>query len=161
MSVTFDLPISVWFLSDPWFILQIPCFLCQHFPSIFLCSGNICGGYPYTATIFGLRECASDAQKRGGRVDSCWWQKVLRWRAYTIIMACDSLRQAEAWYWFPVRLKFLQGNGEASYTDHAGVIPHNNKCDPDINLATHMQNGFIHFCCHESTQNRECDQGLL
>ena len=42
MLVTFGLSISVIFTSEPWFILQITCFLCQHPPSFFYCDDNVC-----------------------------------------------------------------------------------------------------------------------
>ena len=55
----------------------------------------------------------------------------------------------------------LQGNGEASSADHAEVRPRNRDCDPSINPVLHVRNGFVNFCCHELTQIREYDQGLL
>ena len=43
MLVTFGLLVSVLFISDPWFILQIPWFLHQYISSVLHCAGNVCG----------------------------------------------------------------------------------------------------------------------
>ena len=48
--------------------------------------------------------------------------------------------------------RYQKGNGETSSTDHAGVRPRDRDFDLAINTALHVQDWFVHFFCHESTQ---------
>ena len=53
------------------------------------------------------------------------------------------------------------GDWEAISTDYSGVRPCDRSCNMVFNPAIHVQNGFVHFRCHESNQTHEYDQGLL
>ena len=160
MSVTFGLPVSVRFPSDPWFIRRNPCFLRRYFFSVFLFSGNLRGWVSiYCLHSWPWRACVWFANRGGG--GSCWWQKILRRCARKIVMVRNLLRQTKARSWVPVRILVLQGTGEEISVDHAGVQPRNFDFDPAVNPDAHVQNGFVHFCCHELTQNLKYNQGLL
>ena len=88
-------------------------------------------------------------------------RRIVRGCAREIILARDLLHQAEARCRVPVRLPVPQGTGELSSVDHSWVGPRDRNCAQTVNPATHVQNGFIHFRCHESTQIHEYNQGLL
>ena len=106
---------------------------------------------------YGVRaRCANE--KVGER--SHKWQYFFRGYAQEIILARDLLCQPRAWCWIPVRIQFLLGTGNSSSTDHSWVWPHDHNFYSTVNPALHMQNWFIHFCCHESTQICEYNQGL-
>ena len=102
-------------------------------------------------------------RKQGGRagVGSCRWKYSYDWCAHDMILAHDLLRESEAQSRVTFQIPFLQGNVEASSVYHTGVRPRDRGCNLAVNLAMHMQNGFVHFCFHESTQIREYEQGLL
>ena len=106
-------------------------------------------------------ESVRDAQTRVGGVGSCRWQNILLWCARKIIMVRDLLRQYEAWSWVPVRFPFLQGNGDTSSSNHVGLWPHNFDCNPAVDPSTYVWKGFLGFCHHELTQNREYNEGLI
>ena len=69
MSVTFGLPISVRFLSDPCFISKIPCFLRRYISSVFHCAGNIHGRVPVYSLWSVAKDsvCAMSEQEGGGQ----------------------------------------------------------------------------------------------
>ena len=66
MLVTFGLPISVQFLSNPYFIGQIPWFLCQCLSSVLQCAGNIRGRVPIDCLRSIAKESERAMRKWGG-----------------------------------------------------------------------------------------------
>ena len=136
MLVTFGLPILVRFSSNPWFICQYPCVLLRNISSA--CRRG-----------FLRARCANEGEGGGG--SHGWWIIVCIF-ARKIIMVRDLMCQPEAQCRFPVRLQVLQGTGGLSSADHVWVWPSNHDCDPTINLVSHVQNVFIHFFCHKSSQ---------
>ena len=77
-----------------------------------------------------------------------------------IILDHNLMRQPEARCQVPVRLPVLQGTGESISADPGLVLSRDRDCNPKIYPASHMQNGLIHFRCHESAQICKCDLGL-
>ena len=65
----------------------------------------------------------------GGVWGKHWWQLFLRECGRKIILAQNSLCQAEAQYQIPFRLLVPQWTGKAIPMDHAGVRPR--ECDSD------------------------------
>ena len=160
MLVTFGLPVSVQFTSYPWFIHLITWFLRQYFASVLLCASNVWGW----VFIDCLSQCPWSGRtcytnKGGG--GSYWWQKILPRCAHEIIMVCNLLHQADAWYWDLFQIPVPWGTWEEISTDHAGVWPRDCDWDPTVNPSMHVKNGFVHIFCHELTQTREYVQGLF
>ena len=98
-----------------------------------------------------------------GGAQPCWQRKILRGCACKIIMVRNLLRQSEAHSQVPVRILVLvlQGTEEAISTDNVGVWPRDRYWNLDVNPATHVRIGFLHFHCHESTQTCKYDQVLF
>ena len=71
------------------------------------------------------------------------------------------LRQAQYEAQLPVQFPSLQGTWDSSSVEHPGVRTHNCYCDTVFNPTFNMQNGFIHFRGHDSTQSGKYDLGLL
>ena len=150
MSVTFGLPILVWFPSNPWFIGQYPWFLLQDISSVCHCWFS-----PSVAL-----EITRKVRKLGGKGGVTWVAKIVRGYAHGIIMAHYLLCQPKAQFQVPLRLPVLQRTWELISSDFSWVWPCDCNYNPTFNPALHMQNGFIHFCCHESTQICKYNQGL-
>ena len=70
---------------------------------------------------------------------------------HKIILARNLLRQSQTQTRFLVQFSVLQGTGDTSSTDHTGVQYHNRDCDPTVNPALHVRNGFLHFHFRELT----------
>ena len=151
MSVTFGPPISVWFPSDflliPALYAEFPTFNADILPPSSTVLITYVVGYPQIFSVCGHGERARDARTRGGG-GLCRWRKILRGYVHKIILARNLLRQSEDQSRVPVRFLVPQGTGEAISAYHAGLQPRNHDWDPALNPATHMQNGFVHFCCH-------------
>ena len=62
---------------------------------------------------------------------------------------------------FPFRIPVLQGTGETRSACHIGLRSCNRDFKTTINAASHVWIGFLNFCCHELTQIREYDWGIL
>ena len=77
------------------------------------------------------------------------------------ILARNLLRQSHNRTLFPVCILVPQRTGEKISIDHTGVQYFNHDCDPTVNPSLHVQNGFLHFRCHELTKICEYNQGLL
>ena len=69
---------------------------------------------------------------------------------------CQPDSRFQVLLWLPVP----QGTVELRPTDHMRVRFF--ICDYNLTAypAPHVQNGFAHFCCHDSTQLRKYDQGF-
>ena len=149
MSVKFGLSVVVWFPSEPWFICRYTCFLLQIF---LLCTsvGCLCS-WPWGARA---------VHKWGGGGMVHTGGKFFHRCAREIIMARNLLFQPNARCWIPVWLLVPQGPGKSSSTDRLWVWPHDVNNNMTVNPALYMQNGFIHFFCHESTQIRKYNQVL-
>ena len=143
MLITFGLPISVRFFSDPWFILQYLSSVFHHWLDPFVAMDSV-----------------RAVQKFGGGGSHRWW-KIFCGCAREIIMACNLLRQAEAQCQVLVRLPVLQGTGEVNSANNFIWRPCDRDCDTSINPSTHMKNGFIYFLCHELAQICKYNPGLL
>ena len=146
MLVTFSLPVLVRFLSNTWFICRYTCFLLQKFPSIYCC-------------ILSQERFTNEA-RRGGvvlRLHRC--KRIVCGNARKFIMVCDIMWQPKAHCWVAFQIPVSQGTWESSSTYYAWVWPRDRNFNPTINTALHVRNGFIHFCCHESTQIYKHDQG--
>ena len=157
MLVTFGLPLSVWFLSDTWFIRLIPDFCPYIFMFVLHCASNLHGKFPIVCTQYVTNSCSCTMIGWGGRAGSHWWLFVLRECAREMILARSLLRQDKNQSRVPVRLPVPQGTGEASFAYYAGVQPHYYYWDPPVNPTTYVWNGFVKFLNHESTQIREYD----
>ena len=88
------------------------------------------------------------------------WQIIVCVFVHRIIMTHDLICQPEAWFWVPVHILAPRGTRELSSMDHVWVWYSNRDWNVTVNPASHMQNGFIHFRCHELTQICEYDQGF-
>ena len=132
MSVTFNLTILVRFSSNPWFKCQYPCFILINISSIFRC-GLSCVW------------CANE----GGEVGSHGWRRIVHGFAHGIILSSGLICQHKAQFWVQVWLLSLQGTDESRSTDNTWVWPRNCNCDTNVNSNLQVQNGFIHFLCHE------------
>ena len=148
MLVTFGLLVFDRFPSDPWFIHLNPLFYANIFPSYY----TLCWIYlgPWIERLQGV--------KKGSRAGSSRWIIIVYISACEVIISRDLLSQSEAQSWVPVRLQVPHGTGEVISADHVGVQSPNRNLDSSINLALHVQNRFIGFSCHESTQIKEYDQ---
>ena len=96
--------------------------------------------------------------KKGGKSGSAEWQGFIYICACEVILSRDLLSQPKTQSRVPVRLTVPHGTGELISADHVGVQSPNRNLDSSINLALHVQNRFIGFSCHESTQIKEYDQ---
>ena len=132
----------VQFFSNPCLIRWYPFF----FSKIFPLSSVVC--------------CRTRrALMREGGMGSHGWRIIVHGFARKIVLERDLMCQPEAWCGVPVWIPVPQGDGELSSVNHDRIRPHYRNCDPTINPASHMGNGFIHFCCHESTQIHEYNPG--
>ena len=77
------------------------------------------------------------------------------------ILVHNLLNQYQTQNGSPVWLPVTKGTGGTSITDHMGVIYCDQNVDLTVNPALHVQNGFLHFCCYESTETRKYNQVLL
>ena len=150
MSVTFCLPILLWFPSYPWSIRRYPWFLLQYISSVCNCLFSL-----YVALESTRAVC-----KWGVEIVVTRLVKIFSGCVRKNILALNLLRQPQARCRFPVRLRILHGTGESSSADHWWVLPHDCNYGLIFNLDLHVRNGFIHFICHELTQMWEYHQGL-
>ena len=60
--------------------------------------------------------------------------------------------QPDSQFRIPVRLPVLQGTGESISADHTWVRSRIRDCDLTVYPTPYVQNGFVHFICHGSTQ---------
>ena len=96
MSATFGLLISVWFLSNPWFIRQIICFFCRYLSSVFHCFGKLRGKFPVDCLQSIYNDSVRAMRKLGGGGWGHAGGDFLRGCACKIILECDLLHQSEA-----------------------------------------------------------------
>ena len=89
LSFTFGLQISVQFLSNPWFIRQIPCLLRMSISFLFRCSSNVRGKVPIDCLWSVSNDSVCNTRMKGGKAGSFWWQNKLCGCAWKIILACD------------------------------------------------------------------------
>ena len=81
----------------------------------------------------------------GGREGSHGWHRITHRCGCKIMMARNLLCQPKDWCWVPVRLLVLQRTRKSITADHSWVWPCNHNCDPNVNTASQVRNGFIYF----------------
>ena len=163
MSVTSGLPISVQILSGfcqvPDLYAKIPAFYANIFLFVLHCEGNIRVLISKDYVRYVANDNARDARMRGvGGVMLV--EIVLLKCAHGIILARNLLHQPKVRFLVPFWLPVPHGTGELISADQSWVWPSDFNYDQTVNPATKVRNGFIHFCCHESTKISEYDQGL-
>ena len=147
------------FLTDTRFLRQIPSFLRRYLSSVlffFLSSpvfDTLGAAFFHSPSVAHVRCTINKGREMWG------WQETKELFAglRETIMTRDLLRQSQIRTWFPVRIPFSQGNCYKISVVHMGVRSQKHNFDPTVDPASHVQNGFLHFCCHEPTQIREYD----
>ena len=146
-SMLVSLRLPFWFVfrfpSDPCFIHQFSCFLIRVLSLITSLCGIMCA----------VREF-------GGWGGSHGWHEGVLGFACEFKLAHDLMCQLDSWFRFLVRILILQGTGESIYADDTWVRYFNRGFHLTVYPTPYVQNGFVHFFCHGSTQFREYNQGL-
>ena len=139
-------------LQMVWFLLQIS--LVGLYPWSLYPSGRWEG--VRGVVVLHIRIKLWKTRGRGGYkwVSLCWCARFNLGTRYL-------LRQAQYEAQLPVQFPSLQGTWDSSSVEHPGVRTHNCYCDTVFNPTFNMQNGFIHFRGHDSTQSGKYDLGLL
>ena len=88
------------------------------------------------------------------------WRRSVRTFAWKIILACYLMCKPEAWCLFPLWISVPHETGESIFTASLWVQSCDRDCDLNVYPDPHVQNGFVHFWCHESTQICKYSQGL-
>ena len=139
------------FCPIPELYADIPAF----YSKVFSLSGTI-GCH----CLWPCREQVVHEWGRGGE-GSYGRKKLIRGFGREIILAHNLLCQPKDWFRVPVWLPVLQGTGKLTSMDHnMWVLLCNRTCDTNVNPASHVQTGFIHFRFHESTQIRKYNRVL-
>ena len=107
--------------------------------------------------------CVVPSVRRGGG----GWRETrgmggLEWVSLRRCARCDFsteylLRQTQSRARHPLWLLGPQGTWGSSSTEYPGVRPRDRNCDLVVNPACDVQNGFVQFRGHESTQSGEYD----
>ena len=126
-------------LSDPWFLRQYPCFILQN--TVLPCFLH--------AVLCTVRELVGSHRWIGG-VPS-----IIHVFNQEGVLTCHP----DLWFQTPVRLPFPQGTGELSSVNNSWVGPRKSDCDLTVYPPPYLQQRFGTFCCYESTQLQEYNQG--
>ena len=138
-----------------WSLSVSPCW--SYFCPIPALYANIPAFYSVFFPLFVIVCCCThNALMEGGGLHG--WQIIVHGFAREIILLWDLMCQPEArcevLVWIPVP----QGTGESISTYHTWVWSRGHDYDLTTNPSPHVQNGFIRFCCNESTQICEYNQ---
>ena len=111
--------------------------------------------------VFSTCSTARGAQVGGGGgVGSHGWcggvPGLVRFFNQVVGLTC----QPDSQFQIPVRIHFLQGTGGSSSVYHLWVGPYDRNYGSTIYPPPHLQKGSGSFCCHDSDQLREYNQGF-
>ena len=81
--------------------------------------------------------------------------------ARKIILVHNLLHQSEARSWVPSLDLGPSGYCNMNSAYHVGVQPRDFNCDHSVDPTTYLWNGFLDFCCYDSTYIFEYEQRLL
>ena len=123
-------------MSNPCFIRQFTCFLRQFLSLLSSSCGIVCTVRKWEEGVRGSHGWCGD-----GRGLVC-----------EFMLAHDLMYQPKVQWRVPVWLPVLHDTKDSSSTDHMWVWYHKWDWNSTVYPAPHVQNGFVHFRCHDLTQ---------